>query len=119
DAALELLSRLKRYALALLASPVGSGKTLTALAVASVYNNVIIISPKNLTTQWASYFNVNEQSPYYDFINDMGFRVRILSYYEAQNPKDQDKIALKSAQLIIIDESHNFRNGIPRTRSLK
>nr|WP_300450445.1 helicase-related protein [uncultured Helicobacter sp.] len=119
DAALELLSRLKRYALALLASPVGSGKTLTALAVASVYNNVIIISPKNLTTQWASYFNVNEQSPYYNFINDMGFRVRILSYYEAQNPKDQDKIALKSAQLIIIDESHNFRNGIPRTRSLK
>ncbi|TLD79965.1 hypothetical protein LS68_008995 [Helicobacter sp. MIT 05-5293] len=49
----------------------------------------------------------------------MAQRVQILSYYEAQSPSDIQRIRLKGAHLIVIDESHNLRNGEPRTKNLK
>ncbi|WP_258864924.1 DEAD/DEAH box helicase [Helicobacter sp. MIT 14-3879] len=120
-AASELIKRLKKYQIALLADPVGAGKTLSALGVASVYNNIVIIAPKNLIPQWESYFITENMQDYNlkSFIDNMKFRVRILSYHQAQE-KSKEKIGfLQSAELIIIDESHNFRNGEPRTTSKK
>lgn len=119
SASLELISRLKRYGIALLADPVGAGKTLSALGVASIYNGITIIAPKNLCAQWASYFKPNINTQYFDFISEMAHRVQILSYHQAQNPDEHQENRLKSSSLIIIDESHNLRNGEPRTKNLK
>lgn len=118
-ASLELISRLKRYGIALLADPVGAGKTLSAIGVASIYNGITIIAPKNLFAQWASYFKPNTNTQYFDFISEMAHRVQILSYHQAQNPDEHQRNRLKSSSLIIIDESHNLRNGEPRTKNLK
>lgn len=93
DAAKQLLARLQTYKIALLADPVGAGKTLVALALASAYQNPLIITPPKLKVQWESYAQ---------------FNVNIISYDEALKNKNN---LIGKASLIIIDESHNFRNG--------
>ena len=108
-AAKELQKRLKTYKVALCADSVGAGKTLTALGVLSAYSNVVIITPPKLCAQWESYFSQAPQSPHDTFIADLSFCTHIISYHQAANPKAQR--LLKYASLIIIDESHNLRNG--------
>ena len=51
----ECLKRLKTYGVALLADPVGSGKTLSTLVLATLYKRIAIISPAKLKAQWESY----------------------------------------------------------------
>nr|WP_280524197.1 helicase-related protein [Helicobacter marmotae] len=115
----ELLARLKRYTIALLADPVGAGKTLSAIGVASTYALITIIAPKNLVAQWESYFSPNEHTPHADFIKELHGKVLVFSYHQAQNPNEFERSRLKISTLIIIDESHNFRNGLPHTRQQK
>ena len=112
QAASELYKRLESYGVAMLADPVGAGKTLSALAVSSGYKRVAIIVPKRLKAQWESYFvgaNLNEFER--EFLQNLIGKTLILSYHEAQNPSDLQRQFLGFAELIIIDESHNFRNG--------
>ncbi|WP_332057421.1 helicase-related protein [Helicobacter canis] len=110
-AAKELQKRLKTYKVALCADSVGAGKTLTALGVLSAYSNIVIITPPKLCAQWQSYFSQAPQSPHDTFIADLSFCTHIISYHQAANPDEKAQRLLKHASLIIIDESHNLRNG--------
>lgn len=106
-AAAELLKRLKTYGVAMLADPVGSGKTLTALGVAFAYNRVVIITPPKLKNQWESYFT------------DKKMDADIFSYDEAIKAQTLKASKIYNANLLIIDESHHFRNDNATYREFK
>ncbi len=107
----EIYKRLQKYSVAMLADPVGAGKTLSALAVAGEFNSVAIIVPPRLKAQWESYFDGENLSPNSQrALHELYTKIRILSYHEAQSQNDITKNFLPFAELIIIDESHNFRN---------
>ncbi len=105
QAAKELIRRLETYGVALLADPVGAGKTLVALALTGVYQRVRIITPAKLQSQWESYFVSKDE-------RICKINKRIYSYHEAQNLEEHKKNEF--CDLVIIDESHNFRNGLPK-----
>ena len=107
----ELLKRLKTYGVALLADPVGSGKTLSALAVASMYKRIAIITPPKLKAQWESYKDSDNE-----FI--LNQNLEFYTYDEATR-KTHKQSFLKNADLVIVDESHHFRNPNKRYSNLK
>lgn len=106
-AAYELLKRLKSYGVAMLADPVGSGKTLTALGVAASYAKVVIITPVKLKSQWESYFVGKEMD------------ADIFSFDEATKAQALKASKIRNANLLIIDESHHFRNDNASYRKFK
>ena len=108
----EIYKRLKTYGIALLADPVGSGKTLSALSLATLYKRIAIISPAKLKAQWHSYKH-DSQNPFI-----LSQNIEFYTYDEAINKNERISF-LKSADLVIIDESHSFRNDNPTYRKLK
>ena len=115
-AAKSILLTLKNHHIAILADPVGSGKTLTSLAVAYTYANVAIIAPPKLKAQWESYFDFDEGAGSGEGANLAGRNLaatntRVFTYHEAQNAANLERNFIKNANLVIIDESHNFRNN--------
>lgn len=115
-AAKELYKRLKAYHIAFLGDPVGAGKTLSALGVISLYKRPVIITPKNLKAQWESYFkrlldSIDSQTQR-EFLDNLSFSIKIFSYYEAS--QEDNRSLIQSADLIVLDESHTFRNGAPK-----
>ena len=108
----EIYKRLKTYGVALLADPVGSGKTLSALSLATLYKRIAIIAPAKLKAQWHSYKH-DSTDPFI-----LSQNIEFYTYDEAIN-KNERNTFLKSADLVIIDESHAFRNDNATYRKLK
>lgn len=94
-----VLAALDRYGGALLADPVGSGKTYVALAVAAAQRRTsVCLVPAMLVQQWAY------------VARRLGVPVEIGTHQQAS----RGRLPEVRAGLVIIDESHHFRN--PRTR---
>lgn len=102
----------------ILADSVGLGKTFTALAVIKYFElkneRVLVLCPKKLRRNWTVYRANSTLNP---FIADR-FRYDVLSHTDLSRDRgDVDGIDLASLNwgnydLIVIDESHNFRNNI-------
>ena len=117
DAALAIINKLEKYNGCILADSVGLGKTFTALAVIKYYENrnksVLVLCPKKLNDNWQTFRANYKNNPIaadrlrYDilFHSDLS-RDRGLS-----NGLDLEHINWSNYDLIVIDESHNFRNG--------
>ena len=117
DAALAIINKLEKYNGCILADSVGLGKTFTALSVIKYYENrnksVLVLCPKKLYDNWATYKSNYKNNPLaedrlrYDvlFHSDLG-RER-----GSSNGIDLSKINWENYDLVVIDESHNFRNG--------
>lgn len=117
DAALAIINKLEKYNGCILADSVGLGKTFTALAVIKYYENrnksVLVLCPKKLNDNWQTFRANYKNNPVaadrlrYDilFHSDLS-RDRGLS-----NGLDLEHINWGNYDLIVIDESHNFRNG--------
>lgn len=117
DAALAIINKLEKYNGCILADSVGLGKTFTALAVIKYYENrnksVLVLCPKKLNDNWQTFRANYKNNPIaadrlrYDilFHSDLS-RDRGLS-----NGLDLEHINWGNYDLIVIDESHNFRNG--------
>ena len=117
DAALAIINKLEKYNGCILADSVGLGKTFTALAVIKYYENrnksVLVLCPKKLNDNWQTFRANYKNNPIaadrlrYDilFHSDLS-RDRGLS-----NGLDLRNINWGNYDLIVIDESHNFRNG--------
>ncbi|MCD8296529.1 MAG: DEAD/DEAH box helicase family protein, partial [Prevotella sp.] len=117
DAALAIINKLEKYNGCILADSVGLGKTFTALAVIKYYENrnrsVLVLCPKKLNDNWQTFRSNYSNNPVlldrlrYDvlFHSDLS-RDRGLS-----NGIDLQRINWGNYDLIVIDESHNFRNG--------
>ena len=118
DAAIGIINKLERYNGCILADSVGLGKTFTALAVIKYYEcrnkNVLVLCPKKLSENWMTYRG--------NLINNPLAKDQ-LSYdvlYHTDLSRDSgmtsigmpiERINWGNYDLVVIDESHNFRNG--------
>lgn len=117
DAALAIINKLEKYNGCILADSVGLGKTFTALSVIKYYENrnksVLVLCPKKLYDNWSTFKTNYKNNPLvadrlrYDilFHSDLS-RDRGMS-----NGIDLERVNWGNYDLIVIDESHNFRNG--------
>ena len=117
DAVLAIINKLEKYNGCILADSVGLGKTFTALAVIKYYENrnksVLVLCPKKLNENWITFRSNYKNNP----IAGDRLRYDILFHSDLSRDKglsngmDLEHINWGNYDLIVIDESHNFRNG--------
>ncbi|MDR2728638.1 MAG: DEAD/DEAH box helicase family protein [Chitinispirillales bacterium] len=117
DAALAIINKLEKYNGCILADSVGLGKTFTALAVIKYYEarnrNVLVLCPKKLSDNWQTYRANYKNNP----VADDRLRYEVLCHTDLSRVEgisgtiDLTKFNWENHDLIVIDESHNFRNG--------
>ncbi len=116
DGAIGIINKLEKYNGCILADSVGLGKTFTALAVMHYYDlknkSILVLCPKKLAKNWINYQgNVKTNIFYQDRI-----RFDVLNHTDLgrksgmSNGKDLANVYWENYDLIVIDESHNFRN---------
>ena len=117
DGVLGAIDKLEKYHGCILADSVGLGKTFEALAVIKYYESrnsrVLVLCPKKLRENWLTYKgnrrdNILEKDRLnYDVLNHTD-----LSRYSGYSGEiNLEKIYWENYDLIVIDESHNFRNN--------
>lgn len=117
DAATGIINKLETYNGCILADSVGLGKTFTALAVIKYYElrnkSVLVLCPKKLAENWTNY-NANLTTNL--FASDR-FNYDVLAHTDLSRTKGEslglrlDRINWGNYDLVVIDESHNFRNA--------
>ena len=117
DASLAIINKLEKYNGCILADSVGLGKTFTALSVIKYYENrnrnVLVICPKKLNDNWQTFRSNYKNNPVladrlrYDIL----FHSDLSRDKGLSNGLDLERVNWGNYDLIVIDESHNFRNG--------
>lgn len=117
DAALSIINKLETYNGCILADSVGLGKTFTALAVMKYYElknkSVLVLCPKKLSENW----NTFKEHYYNNPVLKDRFNYTVLYHTDLgresgiSNGKNLNHIMWSNFDLVVIDESHNFRNG--------
>ena len=117
DASLAIINKLEKYNGCILADSVGLGKTFTALSVIKYYQNrnrsILVLCPKKLYDNWVTFRSNYLNNP---LVQD---RLRYDIFYHTDlsrksgfsNGLDLEHINWGNYDLVVIDESHNFRNG--------
>ena len=117
DAVLAIINKLEKYNGCILADSVGLGKTFTALAAVKYYENrnktVLVLCPKKLAENWNTYKDNYINNPIAaDRLNyDVLFHTDLSRNGGTSNGLDLDRLNWGNYDLVVIDESHNFRNG--------
>ena len=117
DAALAIINKLEKYNGCILADSVGLGKTFTALAVIKYYENrnksVLVLCPKKLTNNWNTYKDnyVNNPIAADRLRYDVLYHTDLNRTSGISNGLDLSRLNWGNYDLVVIDESHNFRNG--------
>jgi SNF2 family DNA or RNA helicase len=120
DAALGIINKLERHNGCILADSVGLGKTFSALAVIKYYQErnrtVLVLCPKRLGDNWRTFLNNYDDNPLFrDRLNYHVLYHTDLSRDQGQsNGIDLSRVNWGNYDLVVIDESHNFRNNDPR-----
>ena len=122
DGARAAIKKILDYNGCVLADSVGLGKTYTALAVIKYFElrneRVLVLCPKKLTGNWTIYRQPSELNP---FENDR-FRYDVLHHTDLSrttgevNGIDLSRLNWGAYDLVVIDESHNFRNNKQATQ---
>lgn len=117
DALLAIINKLEKYNGCILADSVGLGKTFTALSVIKYYENrnrnVLVLCPKKLNDNWQTFRSNYKNNPVladrlrYDIL----FHSDLSRDKGLSNGLDLERVNWGNYDLIVIDESHNFRNG--------
>lgn len=117
DASLAIINKLEKYNGCILADSVGLGKTFTALSVIKYYENrnrnVLVLCPKKLNDNWQTFRSNYKNNPVladrlrYDIL----FHSDLSRDKGLSNRLDLERVNWGNYDLIVIDESHNFRNG--------
>jgi SNF2 family DNA or RNA helicase len=117
DATLAIISKLEKYNGCILADSVGLGKTFTALAVIKYYEvrnrTVLVLCPKKLSDNWNTFKDNYVNNPIaQDRLNyDVLYHTDLSRVRGTSNGLDLDRLNWGNYDLVVIDESHNFRNG--------
>ena len=117
DGAIGIIQKLEKYNGCILADSVGLGKTFTALAVMKYYSsrnkNILVLAPKKLANNWNQYRdNVRTNLFYKDRIHfDVLYHTDLGRTHGFSNGHDLSKFNWDNYDLVVIDESHNFRNA--------
>lgn len=117
DAALAIINKLEKFNGCILADSVGLGKTFTALAVIKYYENrnksILVLCPKKLSENWNTYKGNYVNNP----IAEDRLRYDVLYHTDLSRDRgnsngiDLQRLNWGNYDLVVIDESHNFRNG--------
>ncbi|MCP4746122.1 MAG: DEAD/DEAH box helicase family protein [Desulfobacteraceae bacterium] len=117
DAATGIINKLESYNGCILADSVGLGKTFTALAVIKYYElrnrSVLVLCPKKLADNWLNY-NRNLKT---NILAKDRLNYDVLCHTDLQRTSGEslgtplNKINWGNYDLVVIDESHNFRNN--------
>ncbi len=117
DAALAIINKLEKFNGCILADSVGLGKTFTALSVIKYYESrnrsVLVLCPKKLYENWNTYRQPYTNNPLAkDRLNyKILYHTDLSRDHGRSNDIDLDRINWGNFDLVVIDESHNFRNG--------
>ena len=117
DAATGIINQLETYSGCILADSVGLGKTFTALAVVKYYElrnkSVLVLCPKKLADNWLNY-NRNLKT---NIFSKDRFNYDVLCHTDLNRSSGEsfgtplNRINWGNYDLVVIDESHNFRNN--------
>lgn len=121
DAVIGCISKLEKHNGCILADSVGLGKTFSALGVIKYYEsrnkNVLVIVPKRLKDNWNTFKGNYKNNP----IAGDRLRYDVLFHTDMNREGGESNgINLRDLNwgnydLVVIDESHNFRNGVSST----
>ena len=117
DGAIGIINKLEKYNGCILADSVGLGKTFTALSVMKYYasrnKNILVLTPKKLANNWNKYRdNVKTNLFYKDGIHfDVLYHTDLGRKKGISNGHDLSQFNWDNYDLVVIDESHNFRNA--------
>lgn len=117
DAVLAIINKLEKYNGCILADSVGLGKTYTTLGVIKYYENrnksVLVLCPKKLSDNWNTFkLNLLNNPIASDRLNyDVLYHTDLSRTRGYSNGIPLDRINWGNYDLVVIDESHNFRNG--------
>ncbi len=124
DGVLGAIDKIERHNGCIIADSVGLGKTFEALAIIKYYelrnDRVLVLCPKKLRENWTIY-TVNDRRNL--FAADR-FNYDVLNHTDLTREQGKSgEITLETLNwgnydLIVIDESHNFRNNPPRKDGL-
>lgn len=118
DAVLSAIQKLERHNGCIIADSVGLGKTFSALAVIKYYelrnDKVLVLSPAKLYENWNEFRN-----NYKDSMFEEAFNYKLLFHTDLSRQNGESKTGIDLSRfdwgaydLIVIDESHNFRNRV-------
>lgn len=120
DAVVGAIHKLQKYNGVIIADSVGLGKTFEALAVIKYYElrneRVLVLCPKKLRGNWTGFRENVNTNP----LVDDKFRYDVLNHTDLSRSKgksgdiDLSKINWGNYDLVVIDESHAFRNNPAR-----
>ena len=118
DAVIGAIRKLEKYNGCIIADSVGLGKTFEALAVIKYYQqlnkNVLVLCPKRLRENWTLWTQTSdERNP----LAADRFAYKVLNHTDLSRRRgksgdiDLEHLQWGTFDLVVIDESHNFRNG--------
>ncbi|MCL1945464.1 MAG: SNF2-related protein [Firmicutes bacterium] len=117
DGVISIINKLEKHNGCILADSVGLGKTFTALAVMLYYSlrnkSVLVLCPKRLGENWTQYMGNDIANP---FFNDR-LHYEVLYHTDlgrvgtSHTGKNLSTVNWGNYDLVVIDESHNFRNS--------
>ena len=117
DAVRGVIDKIENFNGCILADSVGLGKTFTALAVIKYYESrndrVLVLVPKKLRDNWTIY----TQNDIRNIFADDRFHYDVLNHTDLSRDGgfsgdlNLDTINWGNYDLVVIDESHNFRNN--------
>ena len=121
DGVVGAINKIEKFGGCIIADSVGLGKTFEALAIIKYYelknNKVLVLAPKKLRENWSVYRQQNDtRNP----LSDDRFSYDLLNHTDLSRDGgksgdiDLDYVNWGNYDLIVIDESHNFRNNQPR-----
>ena len=120
DAVLGIINKLERYNGCILADSVGLGKTFSALGVIKYYQernkSILVLCPKKLGDNWKTFLsNYEDNILFKDRLNyDVLYHTDLSREKGMSGNIDLSRVNWGNYDLVVIDESHNFRNNDPR-----
>lgn len=119
DAVIGAIEKLETYGGCIIADSVGLGKTFEALAVMSYYllrndKRVLVLAPKKLRENWTIYTQINDRR---NILAEDRLNFDVLNHTDLTRERgksgdiDLEMIHWGNYDLVVIDESHNFRNN--------
>lgn len=117
DAVIGCIAKLERHNGCILADSVGLGKTFSALGVIKYYEtrnkSVLVLCPKRLSDNWNTFKHNYKNNPLANdrLRYDVLYHTDLSREHGDSNGIDLRNINWANYDLVVIDESHNFRNG--------
>lgn len=117
DAVIGAIEKIENYGGCIIADSVGLGKTFEALAVIKYYqlrnDRVLVLAPKKLRENWTVY----QQNDIYNILAEDRLNYDVLNHTDLSRERGKsgdinlETINWGNYDLVVIDESHNFRNN--------